>query len=54
LAVWPDCSLWDFVVVSGGSRGLVGQLDRGQRHLQHIKLLSERLHRAPEPFQVVL
>jgi hypothetical protein len=32
----------------------VVQLDRGQRHLQHIELLGERLHRAPEPLQVVL
>src|SRR5215217_9269943 len=54
LAVWPHCSLWDLVRVSGGSGGLVGPLDRGQRHLQHIELLGEWLHRAPEPLQVVL
>jgi hypothetical protein len=52
-AVLPQPSLWD-LVHSGGSRGLVGQLDRGQRHLQHIELLGEWLHRTPEPLQVVL
>src|SRR5215203_4266887 len=32
-AVLSHRSLWDLVRVSGGSSGLVGQLDRGQRHL---------------------
>src|SRR6516225_10772413 len=41
-------------LLAGGSARLMRQLDRGERYLEEVELLTERLHNGPEGLKVVL
>ena len=42
-----------FLILAGGSARLVGQLDRGERHVEQVELPAELLHDGPETIKVV-
>ena len=51
--VGPEADLRDLLVVVGPADGLVGQLDRRQRHLHEVELVGEGLDDDPEAVELV-
>src|SRR4029077_3856474 len=46
--------LWELFFLADGSARLMRKFDRGERHLEEVELLAERLHHSPEGLKVVL